>query len=92
MKEPPRKAVGKGLVFLVVLAAVAVPAGHYFLSIWLPQHTDSDGDGWTDYDETHKYCTDPNTSNPNGFGTPNVLIVLFAARVWRSRVRCCGCI
>jgi len=65
LKEPSRKPVGAGLTLLVVLIVAAVSVGYYYLTMWLPQHTDSDGEGWTDWEEMNKYHTDPKTPNPN---------------------------
>ncbi|MGQ9640433.1 MAG: thrombospondin type 3 repeat-containing protein [Candidatus Bathyarchaeia archaeon] len=41
------------------MAALGLGAAHYYLNIFSPQHTDSDGDGITDWDETHVYKTNP---------------------------------
>lgn len=50
---------------IIFLGLVLVPVGYYYLDTYLPQHTDSDKDGWTDWDETRTYHTDPHTPNPN---------------------------
>jgi hypothetical protein len=64
----PRR-IGKNVqaILLLGLLAVGVVAvvGNYYFDTYLPQHSDSDGDGWTDWDEIHTYHTDPHTPNPN---------------------------
>jgi len=52
-------------VSIIILVLGGGSASYYYATTYLPQHSDSDGDGWTDWDELHVYHTDPYTPNPN---------------------------
>jgi hypothetical protein len=55
-----------GARFLAVLAALLIGVGFAAAA-----DIDTDGDGLSDYQEMHKYLTDPKTPDTDGDGTPD---------------------
>ena len=63
-----------GLLVIFLIAAILLPmaaAQNVTGSVASDASQDSDGDGLSDYDEIHKYLTDPAKKDSDGDGTPD---------------------
>jgi len=56
------------VVALAGIVSVALAGSHYYFNIFLPQHSDSDKDGLSDWDEVNVHHTDPRNPDTDGDG------------------------